>query len=256
MDLIDTHCHIHSKDYPIDPDLAISNAEAEGVHSLICVGTNLKDSVKAVEFAKDRENVYPSIGLHPHHAKEYINKTNSLEEFTKLASEPRIVAIGECGLDYYYDHSDRESQRDIFEFQIDIAIKNSLPLIFHIRSAFDDFWPIIDNFQGVKGVIHSFTAGPKVLQKALDRGLMIGLNGIMTFTKDLPQLESAKLVPSENLLLETDAPFLTPTPYRGKICEPKYVRATCEFLAKLRSENIAEFAKTTTDNAKNLFKFK
>jgi TatD DNase family protein len=128
-----------------------------------------------------------------------------------------------------------------------------LPLIFHVRDAFDDFWPIFDNFKGLRGVIHSFTATPRELEQILQRDLYVGLNGIMTFTKNADQLEAAKAVPLDRLLLETDAPFLTPVPFRGKICEPKHVVITAEFLSKLRGEFIGKLGQNTTRNAQTLF---
>jgi TatD DNase family protein len=129
-----------------------------------------------------------------------------------------------------------------------------LPLIFHVREAFDDFFSTYDQYKGLRGVVHSFSADTRVLDKILSRGLYIGLNGIMTFTKDQKQLEAAKAVPLNRLLLETDAPYLTPVPFRGKICEPKYVRVTAEFLSHLRGETLEELAAATTRNAAELFK--
>ena len=164
-----------------------------------------------------------------------------------------IVAIGECGLDYFYNHSDKKDQFAALENQMQLAQDNTLPMIFHVREAFDDFWPIYDNFSRLKGVVHSFTDTTTQLDKALNRDLYIGLNGIMTFTKDQKQLAAAKAVPLERLLLETDAPFLTPKPLRGKINEPKNVSITAEFLAQLRGEELSTLAAATTKNARQLF---
>ena len=166
----------------------------------------------------------------------------------------KIVAIGECGLDYYYSHSPKAEQIELLHFQLGLAQKHDLPLIFHVREASDDFWPIFDQYKGVQGVIHSFSATRKDLDHILSRGLYVGLNGIMTFTKDTAQLEAAKAVPLTSLLLETDAPFLTPNPHRGTICEPKHIRVIAEFLAELRGEDLAEVASITTKNAQGLFK--
>ena len=266
MQLIDTHCHIHEavrrttpvydkwhEKGPIDPDALLVEARKDGVSKIICVGTTLPDSRLAIEFAKDRESCWATIGIHPHEAGEALAHGRVLPEFAALTGQPKVVAIGECGLDYYYEHSSREDQLNILEFQLKLAQEADLPLIFHVRDAFDDFWPIFERYEGLRGVLHSFTDSQANLQRALGHGLFIGVNGIATFTKSADQLAMYTAIPLTNLLLETDAPFLTPTPYRGTICMPKYVRVTAEFLASLRQESLEQLAKASTDNAQNLF---
>ena len=152
--------------------------------------------------------------------------------------------------------TDKGDQKAILEFQLNLAQENSLPVIFHIRDAFDDFWPIFDQFKGIRGVVHSFTADTEVLNEALKRGLFISLNGIMTFTKNAIQLTAARNVPLDKLLLETDAPYLTPAPFRGTICQPKHVKNTAEFLGKLRGDKIENIALSTNSNASILFNLK
>lgn len=252
MKLVDTHCHIHSADYQLDVDEVIADAIKEGVAKIVCVGTDLQDSIRAAEFVQNRPTCWASIGIHPHEAKRYAGQKGLLEEFAGLAQRPKVVAVGEAGLDYFYNHSPKEDQKELLHFQLQLAKDHSLPLIFHIREAFADFWPIFDQYQGLRGVIHSFTASVAELEQALSRGLYIGLNGIMTFTKDEKQLEMAKRVPLQKLLLETDAPFLTPVPFRGTICQPKHVGATAKFLSSLRGETLEEFAMATTHNATRL----
>lgn len=234
----------------VDPVLAIKNANEFGVTKLICVGCDENDSQLAVDFANQHKNVWASIGLHPHDAKM---GQAAFDKLTILAKSPKVVAIGECGLDYFYNHSTKEDQEKALIFQIKLALANNLPIIFHVRDAFEDFWPIFDKFSAIRGIIHSFTASDKQLNEALERGLCIGLNGIMTFTKDRSQLETARKVPLENLILETDAPFLTPKPLRGKVNEPKNVVLTAEFLAQLRAENLGDLATASTANAEKLF---
>ncbi len=271
MELTDTHCHIQSagkaageqvtrelwaKVPELTGEQMIKNAKAAGVTRMICVSCDLDDSELAIDFVKNRPNCWASVGIHPHEAKSFVKQTVLLAEFAELAGSPKVVAIGECGLDYFYGHSPREAQIELLKFQIELALKNDLPLIFHVREAFDDFWPIFESYPGVKGVLHSFTDSLENMQKAVKARLYIGLNGIATFTKNERQLEVYKSIPINKLLLETDSPFLTPVPYRGTLNEPKLVRSVAEFLCGLRGESPDELARVTTRNARSLFKIK
>lgn len=268
MELVDTHCHIQSAGLSSGdkvtrelwakvPELSaqqiITSAEAADVTRLICVGCDLEDSKLAISFAQNHEQFWASAGIHPHEAQHYTGKTKLLEEFAALISQSKVVAVGECGLDYFYEHSPKEAQVEILKFQIELALKKDLPLIFHVREAFDDFWPIFDQYKNLRGVLHSFTDSSANLEKALERGLYIGVNGIATFTKNPVQLATYQAIPLQKLLLETDAPFLTPTPYRGTINQPKYVRRVGEFLSELRDESLEQLAAATTINALKLF---
>ena len=262
MQFIDTHCHIHdsefSKKYTESPDKLIKDAENAGVTHLVCIGTDWKSSVEAVKFAANRENIEAAIAIHPHEAKDMEAELcdqgiHDLEVLLQSASKS-VIAIGECGLDYYYHESEdvRKKQEYLFRLHIELALKYDLPLIFHIRDAFDDFFRIIDDYDGVRGIVHSFSAGVEEVQGVIDRGLYIGLNGIMTFSKQKSQIDAAKKVPLERLVLETDAPFLTPEPFRGKICKPEHIVQTAKFLSNLRGESLEELARTTSANAKNV----
>lgn len=270
MDLVDTHCHIQSaglvngtrgehatrelwaKAPDVTPDAIIDGAVRAGVTRMLCVGCDLDDSRLAVDFVQDRQSCWASIGIHPHEAQHY-HDSKKRTEFAALAGRPKVVAIGECGLDYYYEHSPKVDQIKVLKFQIELALKTGLPLIFHVREAFDEFWPVFDAYPGVRGVVHSFTDSAENLAKALERGLYVGVNGIATFAKNPAQLEVYKSIPLERLLLETDAPFLTPVPYRGKINEPKRLGAVADFLAELRGEDRRRLAEVTTANARALF---
>lgn len=247
MFLVDTHCHIHDANYPLDIGDTISRAHAAGVGQMICVGTSVQSSKDALEFANQHESIYASIGVHPHDTKD------GLEGLSELASRPHLVAVGEIGLDYFYTHSPREVQIKALEGQINLALQHNLPIIFHVRDAFDDFWPIFDNFQGLRGVLHSFTDSHKNMEEGLKRGLFIGVNGISTFTKSQPQQQMFASIPLEKMLLETDAPFLTPVPLRGKVNEPAFVRKVAEFHATARNISLEEIAIKTTANARALF---
>lgn len=266
MQLFDSHCHIHEilerltpvhdkwvKGGVTDIEDVIATGQAAGVSWAVCVGTTARDSALAIRTVQNRESLWASIGIHPHEAQDHVGKADVLKQFTELATDPKVKAVGECGLDYFYEHSPKAKQLEILKFQLELAQRHDLPLIFHVRDAFDDFWPVFDQFSGLRGVIHSFSATNRELSQILSRGLYVGLNGIMTFTKRSEQLEAAKAVPLDKLLLETDAPFLTPAPERGTICRLEHVKVTAEFLADLRGEALGELAAATTNNARKLF---
>ena len=255
LQFVDSHCHIHLLNYGLSLEKVIKDARQAGVSRLICVGCSLEDSRQAIAMAQTHSNIYATVGLHPHEATTVINDKKLLDKFTKLILNNKVVAIGECGLDYYR-HKPSQAQLKLLEFQLGLAQAHNLPLVFHIREAFADFWPVFDNFKGLKGVVHSFNATTKELDQALSRGLYIGLNGIITFSRDNAQLMAAKTVPLDRLLLETDAPYLTPKPYRGKVNESKYIRVIADFLSELRSESLKTVALATTRNAKFLFNIK
>ena len=167
-----------------------------------------------------------------------------------------LKVIGEIGLDYYYTHSPKQTQLAALRAQLDVAVKYDLPVIFHVREAFDDFWPVFDSYEGkIRGVLHSFTDTKDNLQKALDRGLYIGVNGISTFTKDEAQRQMFDAIPLDRLLFETDAPFLTPHPFRGKVNEPALVRNVAEYHAQRRQLSLEAIALQTTKNAQALLRF-
>lgn len=245
--LIDTHCHIHESNYPLDIGDVLARARHHGVNQMICVGTNEQSSKEAVEFAGNHEHIYAAIGVHPHDTKD------GYQGIETLFADSNVVAVGEIGLDYFYTHSPREVQIQALEAQMQMALDHNKPMIFHVRDAFDDFWPIFDNFAGIRGELHSFTDTKEQLERALVRGLYIGVNGISTFTKDEAQKEMFANIPMERLLLETDAPFLTPVPFRGKVNEPAFVRSVAEHHAKIRGLSLDDIAVTTTANATALF---
>jgi TatD DNase family protein len=272
IELVDTHCHIQSagrlvgekitreiwaKSPEISGDNIIERAKQVGVDRLICVGCDLPDSQLAIEFATNRDNCWATIGIHPHEAKRYIDDPAARTEFESLAAKPKVVAVGECGLDYFYEHSPKENQIAILKYQFELALSNDLPMIFHVREAYDDFWPIYDSYNSkakpIRGVLHSFTDDSVNLEKGLERNLFIGVNGIVTFAKTDTQRAVYRSIPLSNLVLETDAPFLTPAPYRGTINESKYICVIAEFIAKLQGGSFEMLAKATTDNARTLF---
>lgn len=245
---VDTHCHIHESSYPLDTTQTLERAKIAGVEKFVCVGTSVNSSAEAIAFSETHDDAVASIGVHPHDAKEGYD----IEQF--MGTSEKIVAVGEIGLDYYYNHSSKEVQIAALEAQIEVALEHDLPIIFHVRDAFDDFWPIFDGFEGIRGVLHSFTDSEENLKKAIERGLYIGVNGISTFTKDEAQQAMFDAVPLDRLLLETDAPFLTPTPFRGKVNEPAFVQNIAEYHANRRGITVDAVAQATTANARALLR--
>lgn len=253
MEFIDTHCHLQFDRLVSRTDEVLKNAQAAGVTRFICVGTTVNDSQKAIDMAAAHSNVWASVGAHPHDGKDFFEQKDNIARLKDLLTKPRVVAVGEIGLDFYKNYSPKAEQEKLLRLQIEIGIPTGLPFIFHVRDAFVDFWRIFDSYPKLGGVVHSFSATAKELDETLSRGLYIALNGIMTFTHDQAQLETAKKVPKDKLLLETDAPFLTPKAQRGSVCEPKHIRDIAGFLAELRNEPIDEMASYTTANARKLF---
>lgn len=261
--LIDTHCHIHDSTFEQDGSQAYTDAIRGGVKTMVCIGTDMSSSQEATRFAQDREGVYFTIAMHPHEAAGADQRTLE-KQFSELAAfareqanNSRFVAIGECGLDYYYHKNKdiRSRQAWLLQAHLELAAELAKPVVFHVRDAYDDFWPIYDEHQQ-KGVLHSFSDTPEVVEQALQRqDLFFGLNGIMTFTKNEDQLRSAKLIPLKKLVLETDAPYLTPKPLRGRINTPANVKLVATFLSDLREEPEGLLVDQTTSNARNLFGF-
>ena len=245
--LIDTHCHVHEPDYELDAEEVIKNAHQASVDQFICVGTNADSSRQAVEFASLHDEAFAAIGVHPHDTKD---GWQGLEE---VVDYKKIVAVGEIGLDYFYDHSPHDVQAEALRWQIEFALRHDLPIIFHVRDAFNDFWPIFDSYTGIRGVLHCFTDNQANLDAGLARGLYIGVNGISTFTRDDKQKAVFDSIPMDRLLFETDAPFLTPAPFRGKINEPAFVKNIADYHARLRGISLEEIATATTANARALF---
>lgn len=268
--LIDTHCHIQD-DFPLPLADVLRHAHQNDVQKMIAVGTDIASSQKALELAQNHNDIYAIIGVHPHESKEGFSEIGSMAKRTLLTpgdvakgatangasvndvAGATLVGIGEIGLDYFYDNSPRDVQQKALTEQIEVALRYDLPISFHVREAFDDFWPIFDSFHGIRGVLHSFTDSRDNLEKGLARNLFIGLNGISTFTKDVAQQHLFDAIPLERIIFETDAPFLTPKPYRGKVNEPAYVRNIADYHALRRNISLMRIADATTHNATTLF---
>lgn len=253
MEFVDTHCHLQFEKLREREDQILAEAAKAGITKMICVGTTLADSKLAVDVTKKHKSVWVATGTHPHDAAGFLADVNAPKKLKKLAAETKVVAVGETGLDYYRQMSSKQDQQAVLRAHIEIGLELGRPIIFHVRDAWEDFWQIFDSYKNIKGVVHSFSTHSDHLEEILRRGLYVGLNGIMTFTNSHNQLEAARAVPMDRLVLETDAPFLTPAPFRGELCEPKHILPIADFLSKLREENIEDLAAATTANATKLF---
>lgn len=249
--LIDTHCHVHEADYPIEAKEVRDKSLDKGVDTIICVGTSVRSSREAVAYALANSHAYSSVGIHPHDSFE---STAGLGWILKeMQPQHKVVAIGETGLDYFYENSPRKMQIKRFEEQLQLARDYNLPVIFHVRDAFDDFWPVVDNFSGVRGVLHSFTDTMKNAEVGLGRGFMVGMNGISVFTKEAAQQEMYDQLPLDSIVFETDAPFLTPPPNRGKVNMPSMIYDIASYHAERRGLSVEEISHASTSNAQKLF---
>ncbi|MCP4639711.1 MAG: TatD family hydrolase [bacterium] len=250
MRLVDTHCHLQDPKFDDDRDALLANT----LHHLawiVVVGDTLASSRQAVELASDR--VFATVGVHPHNAAEFGSATP--DALRDLAAAPHVVALGEIGLDYYYDFSPRDTQRRAFVEQLILARDLGLPVVIHCRDAQDDLAAVLDGFDGPlpRGVMHCFAGGPDFAQRCLDWGFHISFAGNVTFKKAQELRDAALAVPMNRLLVETDSPYLAPVPKRGKRCEPCFVRHTAELVADLKNVPFDEFADQTTRNAERLF---
>jgi TatD DNase family protein len=252
--LIDSHCHLNYEGLRERQNEVLENARERGVQGFLNISTRQKEWGDVIAVAERHDDVWASVGVHPHEADAHPDLgAAALTEGTK---HPRVIAIGECGLDYYYDKSDRAAQRERFEAHIDAARQTGLPLIVHTRDAEEDTAEILGRAVregGVTGVLHCFTGSAELATKALDLGFFISLSGIVTFKNAQDLQDTARKLPLESLLVETDAPFLAPVPHRGKKCEPAFVADTAAFVAELRGEGSEELGESTTANFFKLF---
>jgi TatD DNase family protein len=250
----DSHCHLNYKGLVDDQAAVLERARAAGVSTMLNISTRESEWDDVVGVAERHADVWASVGIHPHEADAHPDVDTA--KLVERARHPRIVAIGETGLDYYYDKSDREQQRTSFRSHIAAARETGLPLIVHTRDAEDDTAAILteEMEQGAySGVIHCFTASDAFARIALDLGLYISISGIVTFKNAKDLQATAATIPRGRLLIETDAPFLAPVPHRGRPCEPAFVADTARFLSDLRDEDVAALAAFTTANFRTLF---
>lgn len=251
--LIDTHAHIHDKAFAEDRSSIVDRMRSAGVSTAVTVGCDLADSARALDAAREF-GVYASVGVHPHEAKEA--PADLLGAFEPFLRDERIVAIGETGLDYYYDHSPRDVQRAVLRAHLAVARETNKPVIFHHRDAFEDFAAILREEwrDGMRGVIHCFTGDTAQAKTYVDEfGMYLGIGGVITFKTAQPIRDAVTAVGIERLVLETDCPYLAPVPHRGQRNEPAYVTATAQKLSELLSLPLDDVASITTRNARELF---
>jgi len=252
--LIDSHCHLNYEGLVERQDEVLENARERGVRGFLNISTRQREWHDIVSVAERHSDVWASIGVHPHEADAHPDL--GAVALVEGADHPRVIAIGECGLDYYYDKSDRAVQRALFRTHIAVSRQTELPLIVHTREAEEDTAAILAEEMergAFPALIHCFTASAAFGQRVLDLGLTISLSGIVTFKNAREIQEFAAKVPEERLLVETDSPFLAPVPHRGRSCEPAYVADTARFVAQLRGETLEVLTENTTRNFHALF---
>ncbi|MFO7741695.1 MAG: TatD family hydrolase [Anaerolineae bacterium] len=249
MPLIDSHAHLDFSEFDDDRHAVIARARDAGLVAIVNIGTSVASSRASVTLAEEHDFIYATVGIHPHEAK--MADREALDELRALAGHPKVVAIGEIGLDYYRDRSPRPAQQQAFRDQLDLASSLELPVVIHSRQAHDEVFAALHSWDGT-GVLHTYAAGPERLDEALDMGFFIGISGPVTFSTAEPLRDVARAVPLDRLLVETDCPYLTPEPHRGKRNEPAYVRHVVEAIAQARSKPVERIADLTTHNARTL----
>ena len=255
MTLIDSHCHLNYEGLVERQAEVLDAARKRGVAGFLNISTRQREWRDIIAVAEREPDVWASVGVHPHEADAHPDL--GAAALVDASDHPRVIAIGECGLDYFYDKSDRTAQRERFQAHIDAARETGLPLVIHTREAEDDTREMLTaavREGGVTGVLHCFTGSAELARKGLDLGLYVSLSGIVTFKNAADLQDTAKWLPADQMLVETDAPFLAPVPHRGRKCEPAFVADTAAFVAELRDEEPERLAENTTANFFKLFK--
>lgn len=248
MNLFDSHCHVHDERMPGGTEGAVGVARETGVTTMVTVGCDRATSLAAIAAAERHDHVWATVGLHPHEA------IHTVDTIADLFDQPKVVAVGEAGLDYFYEHSPKAEQATAFAAQIGLANDLDLPLVIHTRDAWDETFDILDA-EGLpeRTIFHCFTGGPDEAQSCLDRGAFVSFSGIVTFKSAADVQAAARLVPLDRMLIETDAPYLAPVPHRGSTNQPAWVVHTAQFLADLRDEPFDVLADATHTNGLSAF---
>ncbi len=249
---IDTHAHLDFDRFSKDRDKVIKDAYAIGVKRIINVGADMGSSQNSVELAQDYDFIYASIGVHPHDAEGFSAK--DYDTLKELSKADKVVAVGEIGLDYYYDNSPRQIQQEAFKQQLELAQEVNLPIIIHSRDAKEDTLKILkESAKELTGVMHCYAYDLKTANEVIDLGFYLAFGGVITFNNATDLRGVVEEIPLDKILIETDAPYLTPTPYRGKRNESKYVKEVAKKIAEIKDITLEEVAEVTTKNAKELF---
>jgi TatD DNase family protein len=255
--VIDSHCHLDNPQFDPDREAVIDRALAAGVERMVVIGTGEgpPDLEPGIRLADQHESIYATVGIHPHDASKAAPET--YKRLAELLKHPKVIALGEIGLDYHYDHSPREVQREVFVEQMLIAGEAGKPIVIHTREAWEDTIDLLETYwrpRGLGGVMHCFSGGPEQAALCLDLGFHLSFGGIVTFPKAADVQEAARQTPADRILIETDAPYLAPVPHRGKRNEPAFVAETARKLAQLRGVSPEEIARITTANFLGLCK--
>ena len=249
-DIFDTHAHYDDSRFDEDRNELLSSLSSDCVSNIINCGCDLKSSLSSIELAEKHSFVYAAIGVHPHEAEETTDE--DLTKIKELYSHEKVIAVGEIGLDYFYDFSPRERQIEIFRKQIITANELGLPVIIHDREAHEDTMNILKELKP-KGVVHCFSGSAEMAKEILKLGLYIGIGGAVTFKNARKPVEVVEMLPLDRLLLETDAPYMTPVPFRGKRCDSSHIGYTAEKIAEIKGVDVQELIDICTENAKKLF---
>ena len=252
--MIDTHAHIHMDPLAQEaPEEIIRRAQEQGVQAIINVATNIADARQTLELTKQFPEIYAAVGVHPHEAETLFNDAQLLKELEYMLGQNKVVALGEIGLDYYKNKIAPSVQKQVFEWQIRLALENDKPIIVHNRDADEDVYEILKYYKCRQAVFHCYGRSQEFTRKILDMGWLVSFTGNITFPKNQQGQEAVRYTPLDKIMLETDCPFMAPVPHRGQTCEPAYVRIVAEKVAELKDISLEQVEKITDRNARNFF---
>lgn len=252
MQFIDSHCHLTAQEFNDDREQVIERAKKAGVQQFICIIDSLSEANEALELAKKYEQLFCTVGVHPHNASEW-NSESETQIIDVVQANPKVVAIGEIGLDYHYDNSPRDTQKQVLTLQLQLANRLQKPVVLHNRDSWDDFFAILVKNQPVKAVLHCCTEPWERVEQWLELGYMVSFTGIATYKNAEAIRTVIKHCPLDRIMIETDAPYLAPMPHRGKRCEPAFVAEVARTIAAVKEISLAEVALVTTANAQSFF---